>query len=70
MWMLLWKWKMGCIGQCGPFGLLFPFQCDIHHIHTVVNCLLDLVNIFTGRGSWIELTLILAVPLSTWFCLG
>ena len=34
MWMLLWKWKMGCIGQCGPFGLLFHFQCDIHHIHT------------------------------------
>ena len=26
---------MGSPGQCSPFGLLFPFLCDIHPIHTV-----------------------------------
>ena len=26
---------MGLSGQCSQFGPLFPFLCDIHHIHTV-----------------------------------
>ena len=28
--------RMGRSGQCGPFGLLFHFQCHIHLIHIVL----------------------------------